>query len=659
MNSVPDRDWQADTHEATRYDSTRPEDDQKVTDSQTPTTHRAGESEVPDRGALRLPEPANWRYRVVKLVGRGGMSLVYMASDVLLNRPVAIKTVVPRPTLASVVARRLLREAFLTAGLQHPGIPPVHDAGYLADGRPYIVMKLVEGVTLSKLLKHHAGLARSGVHSEEASELLTIFERVCEAVAFAHQNGVIHRDLKPGNVMIGRHGEVHVMDWGLGKRVRPSGSTEASGASSLLPDMMDEHGLGEEASVDDFVTRSGCWLGTPPYMAPEQVLRQHDRIDERTDVFGLGAMLYHILVGEPPFPVVRDGSAIVDEHNKALSKLEELQGWEGWTELCRRCMSLDPEDRFQDAGEVAAEVRRLRADADRRAREAELRAVESEVRAREIRKRTRLFLGICLLVIGVLGVAMFLIDRARMREAKARAEALALLRTLTEDVLQDEILGPRDKGLNPDLLDSLLDRYRALADLLTTRSATPALQGEGHLSVGTLCYLNGDLARAENEYRQAIQLLGLAAKATNDPAVFLDLGRAWINLSLTLSRMGQASGAEEAHHLAIQSLELALNRYPNDGDIARTLALALINGRKVLKSGNSEGILTQLRRATDICTRLVRANPDDVEALELLGLALTNLSVGPERSGGLRRGDEGPAACTAGVRGPQRRGEGE
>jgi serine/threonine protein kinase len=144
-------------------------------------------------------------YELLDEIGRGGMGIVYRGRDVALSRDVAVKLLQDRYALTSLVARRFVDEAKITGQLQHPGIPPVHEVGELPDGRPFLVMKLIKGRTLADLIADG---------SENRGSLIAVFEQVCQAVAYAHNHGVVHRDLKPANVMVGAFGEVQVMDWG-------------------------------------------------------------------------------------------------------------------------------------------------------------------------------------------------------------------------------------------------------------------------------------------------------------------------------------------------------------------------------------------------------------------------------------------------------------
>ncbi|HEY4231196.1 MAG TPA: serine/threonine-protein kinase [Thermoanaerobaculia bacterium] len=253
-------------------------------------------AEWPDLGATK--------YRVLGELGRGGMGTVYLAEDTALDRRVALK-VVATAASAPEAAERMLREARILAGLEHPGIVPVHDAGALPDGRVFYAMKRVDGQRLDAL----AGTL-------PLPERLRIFRRICEAVAFAHARGVIHRDLKPENVMVGSFGEVLVMDWGVAKVL----SEPASG----LPVAGGRAARG---------TADGTIIGTPDYMAPEQAEGAVERTGPRADVYALGGILAFLLRPEPAAP--RPLATVV-----------------------AKARAQRPEDRYASAEELSAEVTR-------------------------------------------------------------------------------------------------------------------------------------------------------------------------------------------------------------------------------------------------------------------------------------------------------------
>ena len=253
------------------------------------------------------------RYTVTQEIGRGGMGTVFAAIDKELGRDVAIK--VSNTVASAAFERRLAAEARVLARLEHPGIVPIHDVGRLADGRLFYVMKRVQGMTL----REHLGQAT------ELGERLRIFERICEAVAFAHARRILHRDLKPDNVMIGAFGEVMVMDWGVAKSLA---------AEEAVPR--------EEA---------GTVIGTRGFMAPEQAQGQVHNLDERSDVYGLGAILFALLTKrEPP---VSAGTPRADQRPRSVPRPL-------WS-ICVRALAAEPGDRYPSASALADDVRRHRA----------------------------------------------------------------------------------------------------------------------------------------------------------------------------------------------------------------------------------------------------------------------------------------------------------
>ncbi len=284
-----------------------------------------------DRAVERLQRVANWpdfsgtRYTLIDQVGRGGMGTVYVASDAELDREIAVK-VTNAPAAHSMLDQRLRTEAKALATLEHPGIVPIYDAGTLPDGRGYYTMKLVRGHTLAEYMR---------VGAEEA-DLLRIFERICETVASAHAHDVIHRDLKPTNIMVGKFGEVFVMDWGVAKLL--GGPVEAPASAPN--------------SVPAGHTDPGTVLGTPGYMPPEQVVGDVARIDQRSDVYALGAILFKLLSGADPLSPAEGTIAHILKRRHAVPKRLAA--------ICAKAMAALPEERYQGAAELAADMVRFR-----------------------------------------------------------------------------------------------------------------------------------------------------------------------------------------------------------------------------------------------------------------------------------------------------------
>ena len=273
------------------------------------------------------------------------MGRVLAAFDHGLDRDVALKVLLPGAN-----ADRFVRESKITARLPHPGIPPVYALGTLADGSPFLAMKLVAGRTLAAEMK-----------AADRPRLLQAFTQVCQAVGFAHSKGIIHRDLKPSNIMVGAFGEVQVMDWGLAKDLARGEAADEPCSSPALPipgagsdpNQTTDHRAAREST--DEGTQAGTILGTPAYMAPEQA--RGEAADARADVFALGGLLCALLTGQPPYSgtsaleiIRRAGAADLAE---AYARLDGCGADAELVALCRCCLSPDPSDRPADGQSLA------------------------------------------------------------------------------------------------------------------------------------------------------------------------------------------------------------------------------------------------------------------------------------------------------------------
>jgi serine/threonine protein kinase len=252
------------------------------------------------RRVTDAPDLLGTKYELVELIGRGGMGAVYRVNDTELGRQVAMK-VLAAPDPTGELSARLQQEARFLARLEHPGIVPVYDVGTLGDGRPYCVMKQVHGRPLDAWLASGPSLTAA----------LQLVERICETVAFAHAHGVIHRDLKPPNIMVGEYGEAMVMDWGVAKELGGSDPTMASPSPSS-PEL----------------TGHGTVIGTAKWMAPEQ--ERGEPADRRSDVYALGTLLAFV-AGEDASVALRA--------------------------ICARATAASPVERYSSADELAKDIR--------------------------------------------------------------------------------------------------------------------------------------------------------------------------------------------------------------------------------------------------------------------------------------------------------------
>jgi serine/threonine protein kinase len=353
-------------------------------------------------------------YELFGEAGRGGMGVVYRARDLAFDRDVAVKLLQDGYPADSPVARRFADEARITAQLQHPGVPPVHDLGTLPDGRPFLAMKLIKGSTLAHLLAARPDPAHG------RGWFVAAFEQVCQAVGYAHAHDVIHRDLKPSNVMVGAFGEVQVMDWGLAKVLSARGRAGVPPATAQ--DTATVTAI-RTARVADKETQAGSLLGTPAYMSPEQAIGAVDRIDAWSDVFSLGGILCAILTGRPPYVAdTAEASRQLAARARlvgAHARLADCGAEPELVALCLRCLAPEADPRPRDAGDVAAAVAALRAAAEERARRAEL----DRVRAAEQGKRRRMLLAAsgALVVVLLAGLSVSLWQTRRALQAEATA----------------------------------------------------------------------------------------------------------------------------------------------------------------------------------------------------------------------------------------------
>jgi serine/threonine protein kinase len=302
------------------------------------------------RSVADLPDLSGTKYRLLEKFSRGGMGTIYLAEDLKLGRKVAVK-VLHTPDVSGELSARMTREARIIAQLEHPSIVPVHDVGELPDGRVFYVMKFVQGSRLDQYAQDTHSLP----------DLLRIFQKVCEAVAFAHAHGVIHRDLKPENIMVGAFGEVLVMDWGLAKIIRAEG--EERGAKSEGRTVIGEE---ERDSVNGKISASathetlhGTVMGTPAYMAPEQKRGEIDQIDQRTDVYALGAILAFLLTGQSKVGLAQKDSSLSTTDLSASPTLLNTKIPKSLTAICAKAMAEEKTQRYAGALDLANDVERF------------------------------------------------------------------------------------------------------------------------------------------------------------------------------------------------------------------------------------------------------------------------------------------------------------
>ena len=615
-------------------------------------------------------------YELHEEVGRGGMGVVFRARHLPLDRHIALKFL-KGGEADSPAARRFLDEARITAKLQHPGIPAVHEVGELPDGRPYLAMKLIQGRTLAELLKGKG---------PGASQWLGVFEGVCQAVGYAHAAGYVHRDLKPANVMVGAFGEVQVMDWGLAKLLAsrdPLASRDRKGAGSDSPD--DTRPVAQDSSAADTDrtnpytpdeaadgTRAGTILGTPSYMAPEQARGEVDRIDRRADVFALGAILCQLLTGQPPLSgtvaqVIGDCAA--GKFDAAFQRLDGCGEDRELIALCKRCLSVDPDARPADASAVATAVAQFRSESEARAKRAEVAAAEQRTRRRVQTWATVIAGGI--LLAGVVGTSVGLwqaehrrveADKARGREkdradgeekAKTKAEYAyaktadvldAMTSAFTRDAMTtQQVVTPEQRKF----LGEALTYYRQFATRPADDQESLVRTARAAYRIGEIEYRLGRKPEAVAALQMSHDLWERLANSHPDvPDHRRETGGCRNSLALAQAALGLLTEAENGHRQAVTIRARLAAEYPSRPEFRDDLATSMTNlGNVLLGQGKMAEAERQYLAGLSVREKLATDHPsvpsyqqDMAQSLANLGSMLEDVGRVKEAEGFHRRG---------------------
>jgi serine/threonine protein kinase len=576
-----------------------------------PVTTEVNAPAAEPRGELSLPTQIG-RFRLLAEIARGGMGAVLRAHDPAIGRDVALKVILPEHQNDPRIMHFFLAEARLAGQLEHPGIAPVYDLGTLPDGRPYFVMKLIEGRTLTALLQERPVVVASSQPADERGNrqatnlpprhdlphFLRYFEAVCQTIGYAHSRGVIHRDLKPGNVMVGAFGEVQVMDWGLAKQL-------ASG---------ERHPLEPDSTGGNVEARRGIAVGTPGYMSPEQVTGWSERVDARSDVFGLGAILCQILTGQPPFVGPRRdvlAQTAAGDTSDAFARLDRCAADAELVRLAKACLMPASEDRPADGGAVAKAMSEYLAGVQERLRQAELGQVRAEARAEGERKRRRLAVGAYRQAI-----------KLRPNDAKAYYNlgyALRKQKKLDEavDALRQAIKIEPDFAKAHNNLGNALRKQRKLDEAEAAYRQAIAIEPDNalaHNNLGTVLYEQKKLEESIVAFRRAIVLRSDLAEAHNN--------------------LGNSLRKQRAFGEAVAAYRQAIVLQPKFAEPYLNVGLALIQQARfekalaVLKKGH------QLLRERDPRRRSVQQLIDSCQRDLALEARLATILEGTDRPAG-------------------------
>ncbi len=463
---------------------------------------------------------AGLRFRILRPHAKGGLGIVFVAQDEELRREVALKEIQNQHADRGDSRARFLLEAEITGGLEHPGIVPVYGLGTYDDGRPYYAMRFIRGDSLKEAIgRFHQAEVPGRDPGERAlalRQLLGRFVDVCDAIAYAHSRGVLHRDLKPGNIMLGPYGETLVVDWGLAKAVGRVAAEGGGGEGPLQP----------ASASGTAATQVGSALGTPQYMSPEQAAGRLDQLGPASDVYSLGATLYCLLSGKAPVEGREVGEVLRKVQRGEFPPPRQVKGEvpAALEAVCLKAMALRPEDRYGSARALAADVERWLADEP-------VSAWREPLRLRMGRWARRHQTGVAACAAGLLvavlagGAGAWWLDQQRSEQRQAVQATLEKVGELQEKgqwkeaeaLLQreNERLGPR----GPHDLKARLKRAAddmALVKRLEDIRLKRAIIVEGHM----------DFAGADRDYEEALQSAGLG-EVGGDAAV----AAAWVRNS--------------------------------------------------------------------------------------------------------------------------------
>jgi serine/threonine-protein kinase len=559
-----------------------------VGSAQGPTDRGGFRSGVDAGDALAAAPRDGQRFRIIRPHACGGLGAVFVALDSELNREVAVKQILERHASEPASRARFLLEAEVTGGLEHPGIVPVYSLGTYADGRPYYAMRFIRGDSLKEAIQRfHArrdGKRDRSQRSLELRNLLRRFTDVCNAVDYAHARGVLHRDIKPGNIIVGKHGETLVVDWGLAKALGTSEAVNDTGERRLVPST-------SGASTE---TLPGSALGTPAYMSPEQAGGEIDRLGPRSDVYGLGATLFCLLTGKAPFEdadiaqmldAVRNGRfRRPREYDRSIEIPLEA--------VCLKAMALKPEDRYASPRELAEEIERWAADEPVTAWRDSL-VVKLGRWAR--RHRTLIFgAGFSLTTaVLLLSALIVMVGREQRRTTQALGQAEAnyqdarnavddYLTAVSEVVLRNE---PGMEPLRKKLLQSALAYHRTFLERHGRDPRRVTEVAQSHMRLARIDAASGRMEESAAGFARSIALY--AELVRRNPSNFdlqLELAACHEHNASARVGYGKAREAEAECDQSITILNALMRARPNDARPRRHLGQTLYTKAQLKQS---------------------------------------------------------------------------
>ncbi len=520
------------------------------------------------------------RYSKQSLHRQGGIGRIWIAHDNNLNRKVALKDLQPEHTENPAIRDRFIREAQITGKLDHPNIVPVYQLRQGSDvTEPFYTMRLVEGETLREVIGHHPEVKSR----REQVNLLNILTTVCQTIAYAHSRGVIHRDLKPDNIVVGDYGEIFVLDWGLARCTDETGSTTDQELMSRVIATNETNPMGQ--------TRVGTRIGTPAYMAPEQAAGKTDQIGNPTDIYGLGTILFEILTGQPPHQAT-DADCLIQQIQDGptpTARSLNVMAPPALEAICCKAMSRDPSQRYGSALELKDAIQSWIADEPVDCYPEPWWARYSRWTRRHRRLINTAALLMLLATVG-LGIGNRLLNNARQRTEKQKESAETDFRR-ARGVIEGLSLGIHGKqakqlvGFKPlqnQLTQQLLDFYLYFLEKHRHEPAFRADIADVHYQLGVLATELETLDSARLHYENSLKmLLQLSRDEPSNKSHPRKLSQCYNSLGNLLQRTGNLPAAE-SHYLEATGLLATLVNKPSAADTDRQRQMTVLNNLATL-----------------------------------------------------------------------------
>jgi len=574
------------------------------------------------------PTTPGGRFRILRPHAQGGLGVVSVALDEELHREVALKEIQQRYAGEEHSRLRFLLEAEITGGLEHPGIVPVYGLGHHPDGRPFYAMRFVRGESLKE--------AVARFHPPKTLELRRLLSRfldVCNAIAYAHSRGVLHRDIKPGNILLGPYGETLVVDWGLAKvigRDEP-GTSDPSAEPTLRPPSAS--GTGE--------TVPGTALGTPAYMSPEQAEGRLDLLGPQSDVYSLGATLYVVLTGRAPFdgndaaevlPKVQRGEfAPPRDVNPSIPKPLEA--------ICVKAMALKQADRYQNPRTLAEDIEHWLAD------EPVLAYHEpwpDRMRRWSRKHRTLVTSAAAVLMLGLAGSVSFAavvtaknreLSRQTQRAEKREQMAIDAVKRFRDAVVEEPVLknSPALGELRKKLLKEPLAFFRLLREQLQADKATrPEALARLANAAHDYAHLSQEIGDIQDSLRSHVDSLAIWEKLVREHPASTDYQRGLGMIEICRADMLKATGhpdrALESYTKALAIRERLARENPGVTKFQSDLATSHNNiGNLQSETGHPDQALESYGKALAIRERLAREDPSVTEFQHDLAASHNNI----------------------------------